>query len=353
VFRCTALEACDSFYERFRRAYLEDADIALRVMDAGWNLRRGTRVVVHSVRHAPWWISIAKQRGNADDLLMRRRHGRSWQQRAGAPLGTRRAHFLTTVAMIVAVTGAVRRRRGLLALGLTAWLGATARFAWQRIKPGPRTSGEVTAMLVTSSAIPPVAVASWCGGAVRAGVRSPNRPRRRIEAVLFDRDGTLVVDVPYNADPDRVLPMPGARRSLDRLRDAGVQLAVVTNQSGVARGLLTSDDVSRVNARVSELLGPFDAFLVCAHGPDDGCECRKPEPGLVEAAARLLDVDASRCVVIGDIGADMEAASRAGALGVLVPTPATLPHEVAQARLVRSHLAAAVDVVLVARRGVP
>ena len=169
------------------------------------------------------------------------------------------------------------------------------------------------------------------------------------EAVLFDRDGTLVVDVPYNGDPARVRPVPGARAALDRLREAGLPVAVVSNQSGVARGLLTSRQVAAVNARMAELLGPFDAVLVCEHGPEDDCGCRKPRPGLVVEAARRLGVDPSRCVLVGDIGSDVEAGLAAGARPVLVPTAVTRQEEVAVAPEVVPDLEAAVDLVLPAR----
>ena len=142
--------------------------------------------------------------------------------------------------------------------------------------------------------------------------------------MLFDRDGTLVRDVPYNGDPERVVPMPGARDALDRLRAAGLRLAVVSNQSGIARGLVSATDVQRVNARIEELLGPFDGWYVCPHGPGERCGCRKPAPGLVHAAARDLGTAAQRCVLVGDIGADMVAARAAGGTGLLVPTDASL-----------------------------
>ncbi len=162
-------------------------------------------------------------------------------------------------------------------------------------------------------------------------------------AVLFDRDGTLVVDVPYNGDPGRVEPMPGARAALDRVRERGVRTAVVSNQSGVARGLLTAEAVAAVNARVEELLGPLGPWAICPHGPEDGCACRKPAPGLVLEAARALAVAPGRCAVIGDIGADVEAARAAGARGILVPTPVTRPEEVAAADEVSPDLRAAVE----------
>ncbi|OMI34839.1 D-glycero-alpha-D-manno-heptose-1,7-bisphosphate 7-phosphatase, partial [Streptomyces sparsogenes] len=152
-----------------------------------------------------------------------------------------------------------------------------------------------------------------------------------ISAVLFDRDGTLIEDVPYNGDPGRVRPMPGARAAVEAVRGRGLCLGVVSNQSGVARGLLTRERVAAVRRRVEELLGPFGVWAVCPHGPDEGCGCRKPAPGLVYAACAELGVDPARTAVVGDIGADLAAARAAGARGVLVPTPVTRPEEVAAA----------------------
>ncbi|GAA2493715.1 D-glycero-alpha-D-manno-heptose-1,7-bisphosphate 7-phosphatase [Streptomyces gobitricini] len=168
----------------------------------------------------------------------------------------------------------------------------------------------------------------------------------RPAAVLFDRDDTLVEDVPYNGDPEKVRPMPGAREALDMLRRRGLRLGVVSNQSGIGRGLLTEAEVRAVNARVDSLLGPFDAWACCPHAPEDGCGCRKPAPGLVVEAARLLGVRPEDCVVIGDIGSDMDAARAAGARGVLVPTARTLPEEVASAPHVCEDLLSAVRHVL-------
>jgi histidinol-phosphate phosphatase family protein len=169
-------------------------------------------------------------------------------------------------------------------------------------------------------------------------------------AVLFDRDGTLVHDVPYNSDPGLVRPVAGARRALLRLREAGLRIGLVTNQSGIARGLLTPAAVAAVNEELQRQVGAFDTVAVCPHGPEEGCGCRKPAPGLVLQAADALGLRPEQTVVIGDIGADVGAAAAAGARSILVPTPVTRLQEVRQAPVVAPDLEAAVDLVL---RGLP
>ncbi|MFF7213028.1 HAD-IIIA family hydrolase [Streptomyces sp. NPDC008238] len=169
-------------------------------------------------------------------------------------------------------------------------------------------------------------------------------PRDFPQAVLFDRDGTLVADVPYNGDPERVVPMPTAREAVDAVRARGIPVGVVSNQSGVARGLLTKRQVLAVKRRTETLLGPFAVWAVCPHLL--GCGCRKPAPGLILAASHWLGVPVSRVAVIGDIGSDVAAADAAGAHGVLVPTPATRPEEIRAARDTAVDLRGAVRMVL-------
>jgi histidinol-phosphate phosphatase family protein len=337
------------FDERFPRAYREDADVALRVQAAGWRLTSGTRSVSHPVRPAGRWISVRLQAGNADDVLMRVVHGRDWRARAGVPDGRRSRHVVVTAAAACALASLLARRRWLAAAGAGAWLAGTAELAWARIAPGPRTRAEITTMLLTSAVLPAAATWHWLRGWLRlpALLRAT---RRQPRAVLLDRDGTLVIDVPYNGDPARVRPVPGARAALDRLRAAGVALAVVSNQSGVARGLLTREQVSAVNRRIEQLLGPLGPWFVCVHGPDDRCACRKPAPGMVLAAARALGVRPQECVLIGDTGADIAAARAAGARALLVPNAVTRPEEVASAGEVAPDLPSAVDRLLGARR---
>ncbi|XVS66835.1 D-glycero-alpha-D-manno-heptose-1,7-bisphosphate 7-phosphatase [Actinosynnema sp. CA-299493] len=166
------------------------------------------------------------------------------------------------------------------------------------------------------------------------------------DAVLFDRDGTLISDVPYNGDPDRVRPMPGAGDVLRVLRAHGVRTGVVSNQSGIGRGLLTRSQVDAVNAEVEALLGRFDTWQVCPHHPDDGCECRKPAPTMILRACAALGARPGRTYFIGDIEADVEAALAAGVTPILVPTPVTLPDEVDRAPFTAPDLRSALGMVL-------
>ena len=167
--------------------------------------------------------------------------------------------------------------------------------------------------------------------------------------MLFDRDGTLVHDVPYNGRADRVAVVPGADGALRRLRDAGVAVGLVTNQSGVARGMIDLAQVSSVNDRVADLLGRFDTVQVCPHGDEADCGCRKPRPGMVVAAAEALGVPLERCALVGDIGSDVEAGLAAGVRSILVPDDATRSEEVASAPEVAPDLAGAVVALLEGR----
>jgi HAD superfamily hydrolase (TIGR01662 family) len=109
--------------------------------------------------------------------------------------------------------------------------------------------------------------------------------------------------------------------------------------------MITASQAAAVNHRIDILLGPFGSWAVCPHDPADGCDCRKPAPGLVQQAAAELGVDPADCVVIGDIGADTEAAYAAGARTIMVPTPRTQPKETAGVPVAPS-LPAAVQAVL-------
>lgn len=379
AYRRDVLEEVGGFDERFPRAFREDADLGLRVTEAGYLIVQGARRTEHPVRPADRWVSVRVQAGNADDVLMAARHGAGWRIAASAGPGRNSQHLATTAAAVLALAAGFSGHRRTALVAGAGWLAATAEFAVSRIAPGPRTPAEIATMVATSVAIPPVALyhrlraLSQLPGLLNDTQRSPlGRPRSplalqppplwapssrrgrpgkadvnwRPAAVLFDRDGTLVEDLPGNTDPERVAPMPGARAAVRRARAEGLAVGVVTNQSGVGRGTMTLAEVEAINRRVDELLGPFDTWQVCPHSPTEGCGCRKPAPGLIKAAAADLGVDPGVCAVIGDIGSDLEAARSAGARAVLVPTRATRPAEIAAAQVVATDLGRALDLVL-------
>jgi glycosyltransferase involved in cell wall biosynthesis len=153
------------FDERVPRAYREDADLAARLRRAGWRLRVGQRTTTHPVRPEPgWWASVRAQRGNADDALMRRLHGRRWREVTEAGHGRLPWHLATTACALAgaALGGAAVLARGRTrdrlasgaALGATAWLALTADFVRRRVAPGPRDPQEVSRMVASSLVLP-------------------------------------------------------------------------------------------------------------------------------------------------------------------------------------------------------
>ncbi|GMA15511.1 D-glycero-alpha-D-manno-heptose-1,7-bisphosphate 7-phosphatase [Deinococcus metallilatus] len=150
-------------------------------------------------------------------------------------------------------------------------------------------------------------------------------------AVLLDKDGTLIEDVPYNVDPALIRLAPGVGEALRALHGAGYTLVVVTNQSGVARGLFPESALEGVEVRLRELLAaegvPLSGFYACPHHPEGtvakytrDCDCRKPQPGLLRRAAKELDLDLAASWMVGDILNDVEAGGRAGCRTVLLDT---------------------------------
>lgn len=250
-------------------------------------------------------------------------------------------HVATVASLVTAVMARIAGFPGVAVSAAGVWVAQVGVFAWRRIAPGPRSLPETLTMIATSAAISPAAVFWHLVGRWRH-----RGPKRSVDAVLFDRDGTLVLDVPYNGDPGAVELVEGAREAIRRVREAGLRVGLITNQSGVGRGLIDAADVEAVNRRIQEMVGLFDAVAYCPHVPDDGCGCRKPSSGLVRAAARALDTSPSRCVVVGDILSDVEAGESAGARAILVPNRATDPSDVANARRVAADLSAAVTSIL-------
>ena len=145
-----------------------------------------------------------------------------------------------------------------------------------------------------------------------------------LRAAFLDRDGTIIEEKHYIANPDDVVLVPGAAAGLRAFKDAGFMLVIVTNQSGIARGLYTQADFQAVQQRLEEVLAAegvaFDAVYHCPHHPDftGPCDCRKPGPGMYEQARRNLGLDLAHSVYVGDKLNDVRPAERFGGLGILV-----------------------------------
>ncbi|QEM45051.1 HAD-IIIA family hydrolase [Mycolicibacterium grossiae] len=324
AYRRDALVAVGGFDHRFPRAYREDSDLALRLVSRGARIVDGRRTSTHPVAASTPLSSVRAQIGNRDNALMRRKFGRGWRERVGEGRGRLPAHVATTAAALTAAGTALARRRTPAALAAATWAALFGEFAVRRFLAGPRTPAQAGQIALTSLLIPPAAVWHRLAGEWMHRAAAPEP----VLAVLFDRDDTIIEDGPFLNDPNGVRPRPGAERALRALRDRGLLVAVVTNQSGVARGLITTDQLREVNAEVDAQLGPFDSWQVCVHDDADGCECRKPRPGMVLAAAAALGVPPERCVMIGDTGGDVNAGLAAGAAAVLVPTARTRAEEV-------------------------
>ncbi len=144
-------------------------------------------------------------------------------------------------------------------------------------------------------------------------------------ALFLDRDGTLITDVGYPRDPALVDPLPGAIEALRELQHTW-KLVIISNQSGIARGLITEAQAAAVHARVVEVFAEggvtFAGAYYCPHGPDaGGCRCRKPAPGLLLDAAADLGIDLAASAMIGDKPSDLEAGRAAGCTTVLAFEP--------------------------------
>ena len=163
-------------------------------------------------------------------------------------------------------------------------------------------------------------------GASKASGRAASPGTR---AVFLDRDGTIIYDRQYLADPHGVELLPKAAAGLKSLGSLGFRLAVVTNQSGVGRGSFGLEAVEAVHQRLDLLLASHgvsvDAYFICPHAPADGCDCRKPRPGLVLKAILQLHADPAASFMIGDQPTDILAGRAAGARTVRISSGPVLP----------------------------
>ncbi|SNS99127.1 D,D-heptose 1,7-bisphosphate phosphatase [Noviherbaspirillum humi] len=150
-----------------------------------------------------------------------------------------------------------------------------------------------------------------------------------MRAIFLDKDGTLIPDVPYNVDPDLITLSDKAAEGLRLMRELGYRLIVITNQSGIARGMFEPAALQGVQARIAALLADhgvtIDGFYYCPHHPQGkvapyarDCDCRKPMPGMLLQAAREHGIDMAQSWMIGDILNDVEAGKRAGCRSILI-----------------------------------
>lgn len=143
--------------------------------------------------------------------------------------------------------------------------------------------------------------------------------------VILDRDGVINEDSDaYIKSPEEWVPIPDSLEAIAQLNRAGFRVAVLTNQAGVGRGLFDLATLESIHAKmlaeVEAAGGHIDAVLFCTHGPEDGCDCRKPRTGLFEQFARQFSVDLNGVPVVGDSLRDMQAAQSVGAEPILVET---------------------------------
>jgi D-glycero-D-manno-heptose 1,7-bisphosphate phosphatase len=143
--------------------------------------------------------------------------------------------------------------------------------------------------------------------------------------IVLDRDGVINEDSPsYIRSPAEIRPIEGSLRAIARLTQAGWHVAVATNQSGLARGFFSVDTLNRMHAVLvsgaAAVGGRIECFAFCPHGPDEGCGCRKPAPGLLLMLARRYAVPTSSVVFVGDSRRDLQAARAVGAQPILVRT---------------------------------
>ncbi|WP_020015551.1 glycosyltransferase [Promicromonospora sukumoe] len=325
VFRRAALERVHGFDERSRTADGGDADLALRLRTAGWQLGRGTRSVERSVRPARDLAGLRTETHNADDALLRARHGGSWRARAEVGPGRLPWHVAAVAAGLTALTAGVAAAvldarephvaHAVAALAGLVWVALTAGLAWER---APRRT------VLTSALAPFAAVAYRARGAWRwrqgLGRTVPARPLP-VRAVLFAK-GALVRVVPDDAGPDVVEPLPGARRVLRGLRADGMFVGLVWDRTDAGCGHLTVAQADTVGREMRRVLGRVDTWQLCTHARTEGCTCREPEAGLVLRAAAELGVLPAECAVVGDVRDGIGAAVTAGARSIVLPTDA-------------------------------
>src|SRR5947199_10026958 len=178
--------------------------------------------------------------------------------------------------------------------------------------------------------------------------RTANMSNALSPAVFLDRDGTIIEDRDYCSDPNDVEIFPGAPEALRRLKSNGFKLIIITNQSGIGRGLFTLEQYQAVEAEVLRQLGNglIDATYFCPDAPSQHSNCRKPATGMVCAAAREHQLDLSRSFLVGDKETDVECGHNAGVRAIRVKTGPHRDTGDSNADWIAEDLSAAAQIVL-------
>lgn len=151
------------------------------------------------------------------------------------------------------------------------------------------------------------------------------------KAIFLDRDGTIIIDKHYLYQKEEVEFLPLAIRAMKRLQDAGYQLFIVTNQSGIARGMFSEKDMHQVHQHMKEILNKNDIQIIdiafCPHAPKDNCQCRKPKPKMIIDLIKKYNIDPLKSYMIGDKISDVEAGENANVTGILLTNNPTHKNE--------------------------
>ncbi|HEY3420216.1 MAG TPA: HAD-IIIA family hydrolase [Methanomassiliicoccales archaeon] len=220
--------------------------------------------------------------------------------------------YATDKDAVIGISTSGNSKNVLLAIAKAKQLGAvTIGFTGTR----GRLKDEVDlALTVPSEKTPRIQEGYFASGHIICGLVEKGVFGRK--AVFIDRDDTVAKDVPYCSRPEDLKLFPGVGRSIKELNDAGYLVILVTNQSGVARGYFSLETLDRIHAKLKEDVaadgGSIDAVYFCPHHPDDRCQCRKPQLGLIEQAMRDFDIDLAGSFVIGDSEHDVEMGRKAG-----------------------------------------
>ena len=146
-----------------------------------------------------------------------------------------------------------------------------------------------------------------------------------MKLIILDRDGVINEDSDdYIKSPDEWIPIPGSLDAISRLNHAGYSVAIASNQSGISRGYFSLETLAAMNVKMNDMLSPLggriDAMFFCPHGPKDGCDCRKPKPGMLTEIGNRFQTGLGDVMFVGDNINDVKAAQAAGAKPILVKT---------------------------------